>query len=98
MNMLKALHRAGVSPWRCVGDLSSQNFVDLCHETLLVAQESYESQGATLLTYRTVDGSKGSGQFTLRVYGREKCPTGHDVLREETPDGRTSHWCPTCQT
>lgn len=76
---------------------SSDEYVSLCGHVLDVAAESYRSQGATISTYRTVDGSKGSTQFDFRVYSRRACPLGHSVAREETPEGRTSHWCPTCQ-
>lgn len=98
-NYIKAecLHRAGISPWRRVTDITSDEYVSLCGHVLDVAAESYRSQGATISTYRTVDGSKGTTQFDFRVYSRRACPLGHPVAREETPEGRTSHWCPTCQ-
>ena len=98
-NYIKAegLHRAGISPWRRVVDIEPHEYVTLCEVTLNVARESYASQGATISTYRTVDGGKGTTQFDFQVYSRRNCPKGHVVRREETPEGRTSHWCPTCQ-
>lgn len=98
-NYIKAecLYRAGISPWRRVTDVASDEYVSLCGHVIDVATESYRSQGATISTYRTVDGSKGMTQFDFQVYSRAACPLGHPVSREETPEGRTSHWCPTCQ-
>lgn len=93
----EALYRSGVSPWRIVTDISSEEYVSLCKSVTDVASESYKSQGATISTYRTPDGSKGTTQFDFRVYSRKTCPVGHEILREETPEGRTSHWCPQCQ-
>lgn len=93
----EALYRSGVSPWRRVTDISPEEYVKLCADVVDVASESYKSQGATISTYRTVDGSRGTTQFDFRVYSRVKCPAGHDVHREETPEGRTSHWCKVCQ-
>jgi formamidopyrimidine-DNA glycosylase len=93
----EALYRAGVSPWRRVTDVESEEYVKLCEAVLDVASESYSSQGATISTYRTPDGHKGTTQFSFRVYSRKECPMGHEVLRQETPEGRTSHWCDVCQ-
>lgn len=98
-NYLKAeiLHRSGVSPWRKVTDVSADEYVSLHAETVVCAHASYLSQGATIMTYRTPDGEEGGAQFDFHVYGREKCPQGHDIKNEETPEGRTSWWCPQCQ-
>lgn len=98
-NYLKAesLYRSGVSPWRLVTDISSEEFVKLCGEVISSARESYHSQGATILTYKTVDGSSGAAQFQFRVYSLKNCPLGHPIRHEETPEGRTSWWCDQCQ-
>ena len=98
-NYIKAecLHRVGISPWRPVTDIPALDYVSLYNAVVNVADESYRSQGATISTYRTIDGSRGNTQFSFRVYSRKTCPSGHPVKREETPDGRTSHWCPVCQ-
>jgi len=98
-NYIKAecLFRSGVSPWRTVTEITSKEYVKLCEDLLTVAAESYASQGASISTYHTVDGTKGTTQFDFRVYSRKKCPSGHDVSREETPEGRTSWWCKICQ-
>lgn len=98
-NYIKAecLYRSGISPWRLVTDITEAEYVKLCGDVIGVAQESYASQGATISTYKTVDGSRGTTQFNFQVYSRKECPKGHPVLRQETPDGRTSHWCSVCQ-
>lgn len=98
-NYLKAetLYRAGISPWRIVSDITTEEYVGLCDHVVKVSRQSYLSQGATISTYRTPDGSVGTTQFDFLVYSRESCPKGHAVKREETPEGRTSHWCPVCQ-
>lgn len=98
-NYLKAeaLYRSGISPWRQVTEMTPDEYVVLCKDVIDVATESYRSQGATISTYRTVDGSRGTTQFDFKVYSKSTCPMGHDVVRQETPEGRTSHWCQTCQ-
>jgi formamidopyrimidine-DNA glycosylase len=98
-NYLKAeiLHRSRVSPWRKVTDVSADEYLMLHTETVACAESSYRSQGATIMTYRTPDGEEGGAQFDFQVYGQKACPLGHEVRNEETPEGRTSWWCPQCQ-
>lgn len=99
-NYLKAeaLYRAGVSPHRVVIDLKPEEIEKLWAEVVLSANESYADHGASIRTYRTVEDTAGRGQFYFRIYSRKECPSGHQVLREETLDGRTSWWCAMCQT
>ena len=35
--------------------------------------------------------------YKFSVYAQRTCPSGHQVIREQTDDKRTTHWCPTCQ-
>lgn len=93
----EVMYRSGISPWRKSVDLSSEEWRLLHRETLAVCQESYVSQGASISTYRTVDGQRGSTQFYFRAYGKDSCPKGHPIRREEGEGGRTLHWCPECQ-
>jgi len=98
-NYLKAesLYRAEVSPHRCVTDMTAAEIEKLCSEVILSCRESYFDQGASIKTYKTVDGDQGKAQFFFRVYNQKECPRGHKVTREETKDGRTSWWCSICQ-
>ena len=98
-NYLKAesLYRAGVSPHRCVTDMTATEIEKLWSEVILSCRESYADQGASIRTYKTVDGDQGKAQFFFRAYNQKECPGGHKVTREETKDGRTSWWCPICQ-
>jgi formamidopyrimidine-DNA glycosylase len=93
----EALLRAGISPWRNVTDITSEEYVNLCQSVLDVATESYKSQGASIKTYRNVDDSKGTTQFNFKIYSKKVCPIGHPVINETTTDGRTSWWCKDCQ-
>lgn len=98
-NYLKAesLYRAGVSPHRCVTDMTAEEIEKLWSEVILCCRESYADQGASIRTYKTVDGDQGKAQFFFRAYNQKECPWGHKVTREETKDGRTSWWCAVCQ-
>lgn len=98
-NYLRAeiLYRSGISPWRCVTDITAEEYVKLCNDTIDISKESYQSQGATISTYRTVDGSKGTTQFNFKVYSRNTCPLGHLIHRQAGNEGRTVWWCNVCQ-
>ena len=91
------LYDCKVDPWRCVTDITSEEFVKLCEATIRIAKKSYKSQGATIKTYRNIDRSEGTTQFNFKAYGQKHCPSGHAITREETRDGRTSWWCSICQ-
>ncbi len=94
-NYIKAecLYRARISPHRKVGDLLMSEVKLLRQSIIDVMKESYEAKGTTLRSYRSPDGSSGKGQFLLQVYGKPSDPKGNPVIKEETLDGRTTHWC-----
>lgn len=93
----EALYRARINPHKETKDLRPEEYVRLCDEVLKIAKESYESQGASLHTYRTVSGELGRQQFKFEAYGQKTCPVGHIIVREPSGNGRTIHWCRTCQ-
>ena len=93
----ECLYRSGISPHRKAIDLESQEILKLWSETISTCRESYVDHGATLRTYKNVDGSSGDAQFRFRIYSKKSCELGHPSIREETLDGRTSWWCSVCQ-
>ena len=98
-NYLRAeiLYDCKLDPWKKVLDLTSLQYVILCESTIRVASASYRSQGASIKTYRTVDGETGTTQFDFLVYSRKTCPLGHVIQRAKDPKGRMMHWCGVCQ-
>ena len=88
----EALYRAGISPHRTVESLSDAELQDLYRCSLWVIKASYEARGATIRNYEMPDGSKGDFKFKFQVYAQETDPSGSTVIRDKTPDGRTTHW------
>lgn len=88
----EALYRAEISPYRANCQFTEQELRLLYTAIQDIMQESYKMQGASLITYKTMDGSEGGFQNFLQVYGKEICPKGYRVRRETTADGRTTHW------
>jgi len=98
-NYLRAeiLYDCKMDPWRNVSEITSEEYVRLCKATVKISKDSYKSQGASIKTYRNVDGSQGASQFNFKAYGCETCPSGHEITRKQDGNGRTMHWCTLCQ-
>jgi formamidopyrimidine-DNA glycosylase len=93
----EALYRAGVNPWLKVGEIPEVKLTALHGWICKIIRRSYEQGGATLMTYTDMDLNRGMFTFEFEVYMRSQDPLGHDVIREETPDKRTTHWVPEIQ-
>lgn len=95
-NYIKAesLWLSKINPHSFVKDLTDKNLVILYNAILFIIRTSYQNNGATIQSYYTFDGEKGSQSERFYVYGRKKDYYNNIVMKEETPDKRTTHWCP----
>lgn len=95
-NYIKAesLWLSKINPHSFVKDLTDRNLVILYNAILFIIRTSYQNNGATIQSYYTFDGEKGSQSERFYVYGRKKDYYNNIVMKEETPDKRTTHWCP----
>ena len=92
----EALYRARLSPHRLVGSLSTEDMKNLKEAIENVLKESYERQGASIRNYRAPEGDAKAADF-FQVYGRKTDPYGHEVVKEDAGDGRSTHWVPQIQ-
>lgn len=93
----EALYNAKISPWRLCKLFTKNDVEILCQSIVEVMKESYDHQGATLLTYKDAYGNEGKYSSCFKVYGRDKDPLGNIIKSEISPEGRTIHWCPNIQ-
>lgn len=93
----EALYLSKLSPHRTINSLSEDEISTLNKAISYIIRESYRSGGSTFRTYADFNGEVGSFSGRFMVYGQEKDPLGNDVKREETRDGRTTHWVPKIQ-
>ena len=93
----EALYRAKISPWRLGRELSQDELKCLYEAVISVANESYNHQGATILTYKDSYGAEGKYSNCFKVYGKTIDPLGNQIIKENTLDKRTTHWCPVIQ-
>ncbi|WP_300071612.1 bifunctional DNA-formamidopyrimidine glycosylase/DNA-(apurinic or apyrimidinic site) lyase [uncultured Ruegeria sp.] len=97
----EALFRAGVSPRRKAGQISSQRVAALVPIIRQVLRDAIEAGGSSLRDFRQADGELGYFQHSFDVYGREgeACRTdgcGRPIKRI-TQSGRSSFYCAQCQ-
>jgi formamidopyrimidine-DNA glycosylase len=93
----EALYASYISPWRSGKSLSQEEITKLCRAIDNIMRTSYDQQGATLLTYRTASGEKGNYVDFFKAYGRKVDPIGNQIIKETTPDQRSTYWCPALQ-
>lgn len=93
----EVLYRSKISPYRLVKDLTNTDYANLFNWIKLIMAASYTQGGASIRNYRRVNGESGNFVFEFEVYSQKIDPVGNQVVREETPDGRTTHWVPSEQ-
>lgn len=93
----EALYLAELSPHREVSSLSGTDMEHLRKQIINVMRASYNNDGATIRSYLNVDGTKGGMKSRFLVYDNQTDPLGNPVVKEETKDGRTTHWVPAIQ-
>ncbi|WP_120631724.1 bifunctional DNA-formamidopyrimidine glycosylase/DNA-(apurinic or apyrimidinic site) lyase [Ruegeria sp. EL01] len=97
----EALFRAGVSPRRKAGQISSQRVAALVPIIRKVLRDAIEAGGSSLRDFRQADGELGYFQHSFDVYGREGevCQTDGcgGQIKRITQSGRSSFYCAQCQ-
>ena len=93
----EALWLARISPHRKVSDISDSNMQVLNRAIQTVMKESFVSGGATVKSYKDFFGEMGNYSSKFMVYNQKSDPDGYEVIKEKTPDGRTTHWVPEVQ-
>lgn len=97
----EVLFRAGISPKRKAGALSSARVRSLIPLVKGVLEEAIEAGGSSLKDYRNASGDLGYFQHGFRVYGRdgESCQNTQcsGQIARITQAGRSTFYCPRCQ-
>lgn len=104
----EALHEAGISPERKAGSLVGKNGKPLAKLMPLadiirdVIARAIEAGGSSLRDHRQADGSLGYFQHRFRAYDREGQPClrhgCNGEIRRIVQAGRSTFYCPQCQT
>lgn len=96
----EALWISLLHPLRVAGSLDTAELGRLHRAIRRVLRKGIERQGSTLRDYAQPDGSYGSMQDEFRAYGRggEPCDRCGAPLIRIVVSGRTTTYCPDCQT
>ena len=102
----EALFRAGISPTRPANAVTPTEIVALTAAIRAVLSEAIHAGGSTLRDFAAADGSLGGFQERFDVYGREglacpHCAQGKGIttlVQRLVQSGRSSFYCPSCQT
>ena len=98
----EALNRARISPFKPAGAISKARLERLVTEIRAVLTEAIAAGGSTLRDFAQTDGALGYFQHRFRVYDREGEPCLNDpqvgVIARKVQAGRSTFYCPVCQT
>jgi formamidopyrimidine-DNA glycosylase len=98
----ETLYRARISPLRLAGDLTEPQAHALVPLIREVLAEAIEAGGSSLRDFRQANGELGYFSKHFQVYDREgqpcETPGCTGTITRTVQSGRSSFWCPTCQS
>lgn len=98
----EALNRAKISPFRPAGEIRSAKLALLATTVKEVLAEAIEAGGSTLKDFAAADGALGYFQHRFRAYDRlgQPCanPGCKGTIDRQVQAGRSTFFCPTCQS
>ena len=98
-NYIKAdsLWLAKMNPHKLVCECTDGELAILNRSIKKVMRESFDSDGSTVKAYQAPIMNKTGTVRRFLVYSQDLDPSGNIVKKEETADGRTTHWVPEVQ-
>lgn len=98
----ETLFRARISPLRLAGELAEAQVHSLVPVIREVLAEAIEAGGSSLRDFRQANGELGYFSKHFQVYDREgdpcETPGCTGTITRSVQSGRSSFWCPTCQS
>ena len=98
----ETLYRARISPLRLAGDLAAPQVHGLVPIIREVLAEAIEAGGSSLRDFRQANGELGYFSKHFQVYDREgdpcETPGCSGTITRTVQSGRSSFWCPSCQS
>lgn len=94
------LFHAGINPSRLSSSLTDEETEKLYASMRFILAKGIEHRGTSIKDYVDGFGVKGEFQNHLKVYGRKKqnCIICNTLLITEKIGGRSTHYCPNCQS
>lgn len=94
------LFAAGVSPLKKCSKVNPEKYNLIWKMAQKILNRSIQKGGSTIENYRNSKGEQGAFQNEFSVYGRDKepCLICHTAIKQKVMAGRSTYWCPKCQT
>ncbi len=95
----ESLHFSKIHPGRLTSSVTPKKLTELHGHIQRLLRRSIDMMGTTVISYQNVEGSSGSFQKMLTVYGKEGEPCGFcgGKIKRERMSSRSAHFCPRCQ-
>ena len=96
----ESLFAAGILPQTRSGRLGRKRLEGLQASLVQVLEQSIGAGGTTFSDFRDLTGTNGNYGGMAWVYrrGGQPCRRCGETIQRERLSGRSSHWCPRCQT
>jgi formamidopyrimidine-DNA glycosylase len=96
----EALHRARLHPLSPAGSMRSEHCERLCAGIVAALETGLANGGASVDDYRDARGERGTMQDEFLVHARAglPCPRCGEGIRRIVVAGRSTYFCPGCQT
>jgi formamidopyrimidine-DNA glycosylase len=98
----EALNLARISPFKPAGEVARKRLPPLVDAIRQTLEAAIAAGGSTLRDYAAADGALGYFQHSFRTYDREGRPCANagctGVIAREVQAGRSTFFCPLCQT
>jgi formamidopyrimidine-DNA glycosylase len=96
----EALFDAGIHPFRSANSLSEVEIKRLYYSIRRILTDAIGAKGASVNTYLRPGGQKGKAHFEFKVAHKrgEKCSVCEEWLQRLVVRGRSSYFCPRCQS
>lgn len=96
----EALFHAGIHPLSRADKLTTDQVRRLNRAVKVVLRRALRHRGSTLRDYVDADGATGAFQKLHRVYNRKgkPCRCCKTTIKRIVVGGRSTHFCPTCQS
>lgn len=96
----ESLFAAGISPLTAANQVSEESCIRLAAAIQQTLRAAIDAGGSSFRDYVHSDGSSGHFQLACAVYGRagEACPRCQTPIASLRQAGRSTFWCPGCQS
>ena len=96
----EALHRAGLHPLSPAGSMRAEHWQELRDGIVEALEAGIRNGGSSIDDYRDARGGRGGMQDEFLVHTREgePCPRCGESISRIVVSGRSTYFCPNCQT